>query len=500
MSHMRLSELAPNVGFGTSGVRALVTDLQPTVVQAYTCAFVRYLRSSGQMQGTQCVVGWDLRPSSPSIAASVCAALQNERVAVDLAGCLPTPALALRALTFAAPGIMVTGSHIPFDRNGIKFYTAKGEILKSDELSIAEQDLSDLVLTDEVSSATTHWTVQVLKSGLHTSSAVEAYLARYLSLLPHRYLSGLRVGVYQHSAVGRDLLVQLLEKLGCEVIPLGRSDSFVPIDTEAVSADDEQRAAQWCTQEKLDALVSTDGDGDRPWVCDEQGKFVRGDVLGILTARWLGANTVVTPVSSNTALEKSGFFSHCARTRIGSPYVIEAMQQLALGAADGVAGFEANGGFLLQSPLRQLRPLPTRDSALPIIAILALAQERGLPLSSLVGELPPRFTQSDRIKSFPTESAHRLLKEFQQDTVALRSFLAFASSEPHHIDTTDGLRVTLVNEEIVHLRPSGNAPELRCYVEATTPGRATALLAGAMRHLNQLNHELTESDDRHETH
>lgn len=487
MSYMRLSEMAPNVGFGTSGVRALVTDLQPAVVQAYTCAFVRHLRSSGQMRGTQCVVGWDLRPSSPLIAASVCAALQNEGLTIDLAGCLPTPALALRALTLAEPGIMVTGSHIPFDRNGIKFYTAKGEILKSDELSIAEQDISDLVLPDEASNATTPRIDQVRKSGLQTSSAVEAYLSRYLSLLPYRYLTGLRVGVYQHSAVGRDLLVQLLEHLGCEVFPLGRSDSFVPIDTEAVSIDDEQRAVQWCMQEQLDALVSTDGDGDRPWVCDEQGQFVRGDVLGILTARWLGATTVVTPVSSNTALEKSGFFSHCARTRIGSPYVIEAMQQLTQGAAHGIAGFEANGGFLLQSALRQLSPLPTRDSALPIVAILALAKERGLPISSLVGELPPRFTQADRIKSFPTESARKLLNKLQQDTVALHSFLAFASSEPHQIDTIDGLRVTLANEEIVHLRPSGNAPELRCYVEAATPERANALLANAMRYLNQLN-------------
>ena len=44
-------------------------------------------------------------------------------------------------------------------------------------------------------------------------------------------------------------------------------------------------------------------------------------------------------------------------------------------------------------------------------------------------------------------------------------------------DTTDGLRITFSNDEILHLRPSGNAPELRCYTEADTEARAAAINA-----------------------
>lgn len=43
------------------------------------------------------------------------------------------------------------------------------------------------------------------------------------------------------------------------------------------------------------------------------------------------------------------------------------------------------------------------------------------------------------------------------------------------VDTTDGLRMTFENSEIVHLRASGNAPEFRCYNEAETEARATEL-------------------------
>jgi phosphomannomutase len=51
------------------------------------------------------------------------------------------------------------------------------------------------------------------------------------------------------------------------------------------------------------------------------------------------------------------------------------------------------------------------------------------------------------------------------------------------LDLSVGLRVSFVGGEIVHLRPSGNAPECRCYAEADSPARAEALVA---QHLARL--------------
>ena len=48
------------------------------------------------------------------------------------------------------------------------------------------------------------------------------------------------------------------------------------------------------------------------------------------------------------------------------------------------------------------------------------------------------------------------------------------------LNRTDGLRITFANEEIIHLRPSGNAPEFRCYAEAKTDERAKAITADAL--------------------
>lgn len=179
-------------------------------------------------------------------------------------------------------------------------------------------------------------------------------------------LAGYRIGLYEHSSVARDFLHDLFTSLGAGVVRLGRSDDFVPIDTEAVNIDDQVRAKEWCDEHRLDAVVTTDGDADRPLIFDENGDCLRGKVIGILTATYLGADAVSTPVCSNAALEITGMFQRVVRTRIGSPYVIAGMHRLAEGGGSIVVGYEANGGFLLGSSAqldgRKLDPLPTRDA------------------------------------------------------------------------------------------------------------------------------------------
>ncbi|MDO6806611.1 phosphomannomutase, partial [Wenyingzhuangia sp. 1_MG-2023] len=72
-------------------------------------------------------------------------------------------------------------------------------------------------------------------------------------------LQGKRIGLYEHSAAGRELNADVLRSLGAEVISLGRTDTFVPIDTEAVSEEDQQQALAWSAEYNLDAIFSTDG-------------------------------------------------------------------------------------------------------------------------------------------------------------------------------------------------------------------------------------------------
>jgi phosphomannomutase len=107
--------------FGTSGLRGLVVELTPDLVADYTRAFLLACPV-----GTGLWVGRDLRGSSPEIAGTVIAAALAEGVAVTDCGAVPTPALAMAAMAAGAAAVMVTGSHIPADRNGLKFYVPSG--------------------------------------------------------------------------------------------------------------------------------------------------------------------------------------------------------------------------------------------------------------------------------------------------------------------------------------------------------------------------------------
>ncbi|WP_296509197.1 phosphomannomutase [Rhodoferax sp.] len=465
MTVLTLQDMATQSGvaFGTSGARGKVADMTPGLCHAYTTAFLNAVVP----KATRIVLGHDLRPSSPDIAAACAAAIESLGMEVVYGGALPTPALALYAAQIGSPAIVVTGSHIPFDRNGIKFYREDGEITKVDEQAM----LNFLVGLPK--------NLKLPTLPAPDARVLQAYLSRYIDFFGADALAGETIAVYEHSSVARDVLRSILEALGAEVISLGRTDVFVPIDTEAVRHEDIEQAREWAELHDFDALVSTDGDADRPLIGDEKGEWLRGDVVGILTAQYLHATAVVTPVSSNSALERTQSFAQVVRTRIGSPYVIEGMQQAARGGADLVVGFEANGGFLLGSQVlrngKRLGPLPTRDAVLPMLALLCGAKAQGLKMSEVGYRLPKRFTASDRIQNFATASSRELIARLRNDHIALRNLMAPQAGPVEGIDETDGLRVQFASGDIVHLRPSGNAPELRCYAESTSVRSAKRL-------------------------
>ena len=454
--------------FGTSGLRGLAVDLVGMPSARYTRAFLDYLGTRGLLKpGDAVLVGRDLRDSSPAIESAVLGAVAAAGAQPFDCGELSTPALALAAQQAKAPAIMVTGSHIPADRNGLKFYIAAGEITKVDEAGILES-LKDVAAVGGSAAAATAM-----------PQARTDYLDRYRRVFAPNALSGRRLGVFQHSSVLRDDLVTILEALGADVVPLGRVDHFVPIDTEALSASDIAMAKQWVGEHRLDALVSTDGDSDRPLVADEAGNFIRGDTLGILTAQFLGADAVVTPVTSNSSIEGLGTFSEVIRTKVGSPFVIAGMEQATAGGAAVVVGFEANGGVLLGSSARiggqWLPALPTRDALLPILSVLVAAQEAGKTVSGLVATLPQRIARSDRLEHVPQERTAALLAQLLGSDFADRYFAE--AGDIASVSDLDGLRFVLKSGDVVHYRASGNAPEMRCYTEAATPERADALLA-----------------------
>ena len=196
------------VAFGTSGARGLAQAMTDRVCYAYTVGFLGYLRASGLLAADAEVgLGGDLRPSTSRILVA-CA-----RAALDL-GCrprylgrIPSPAVAAWGLARGAPSLMVTGSHIPDDRNGIKFNLPTGEILKRDEEGIRGQPLQvPEKLFDAAGAFVEDQSAALPKED---PLAYRDYLDRYLDFFPSGCLDGLHVGVYQHSSVARERLAEI---------------------------------------------------------------------------------------------------------------------------------------------------------------------------------------------------------------------------------------------------------------------------------------------------
>lgn len=458
------------IQFGTSGARGLVEQFTPAACAAFAYSFISGIKS--QFDFNTVAVAIDNRPSSPAMAKATISAIEAMRFDAVYYGVIPTPALAYSAMQDGIPCIMITGSHIPFDRNGIKFYRPDGEITKADEQAILnaevafeEPNLSELKVSDK---------------------AAKQYVRRYTDLFDAQLLSGKRIGIYEHSSAGRDLYQGLFEALGAQVVSLERTDEFVPIDTEAVAEVDKAKARAWSSEYNLDFIFSTDGDGDRPLVADENGEWLRGDILGLLCAQEMGIEALAIPVSCNTIIEQSSVFETVSKTKIGSPYVIAEFEALSK-KYNRIAGFEANGGFLLGSDAeingQTLKALPTRDAVLPALMLLSAGKEAGI--AKLVNELPQHFSHSDRIQNFATERSLAILAKGKANPQGLIEELGF-NELVDSVNTTDGLRITLSSGDIVHLRPSGNAPELRCYAESDTMKQAGEIVSSVLAKVQTL--------------
>jgi phosphomannomutase len=519
--------------FGTSGLRGLATDLTDLECYINICGFIEYLKNISQENGgitagAEIYLAGDYRPSTPRIMRAIARAVQDSGCTLKNCGFMPTPALAYCGLRGNCASIMVTGSHIPEDRNGIKPYKANGEILKADEPAMEkyvtaarEKIYASLGTADSLFNADSALAAEVVLPEIDQSQ-LEKYIQRYTEVFPADCLQGKKIVVYQQSSVGREVVTEIFKRLGAEMIVEGRTDQFVSIDTEALKESDLQLMKGWAAKYQPFALISFDGDCDRPWLSNEYGEFLSGDLLGGLTMLYLGADFGAVPVTCNDAVDQLlAGKAKLTKTKIGSPYVIQAMMDASRQGFKKIAGWEVNGGFLTYSDWeffgKKLSALPTRDAVLPLLSVILLAIEKNTSLSEIMKELPPRFTNSDKLKDFPNEIAAKLVNrysptdngidkiEFHPEEILLtrqdgaieaikndsswggeliakkkeleeKYLLPRGISKIVSFVYTDGLRIATENKEIIHLRESNNAPELRCYAAADSLERAQELV------------------------
>ena len=520
--------------FGTSGLRDTVKNMTDMECYINARGFIAYLEKCGEFKkGDNVALGGDRRPSTYNIKKAVAAAICDMGGAIDDQGQVPSPALAYYAMQSNMASIMVTGSHIPADRNGIKFTKRSGEILKSDEPGILENVRKIRVKIYSIApeeaifdkngtfkTALKSKINELLKAENYTGSAAQVYIDRYIGVFGNSFFhEKTKIFLYQHSAVGRDIVKDIFESLGAKIFapdikvdsePL-RSDEFVSVDTESVSDKTLDIFKNVLVDNDIDIGITLDGDSDRPLLvyrAREAGKptgnvkYITGDILGLLAILGLQnlnvkVDAVCVPVSANDSISRickdKGI--EVTETKIGSPFVIAAMND-SINSHSGrwnVFSWESNGGFLTGTDLiigdKILRALPTRDAVLPLISVIYLILKSAKFVSQFLETLPKRFTHADRIKEFPMELGKAILNYLtpkdlsdpgEIEIIKKRIEGAFLKEDGFgkvkNVNYTDGVRINFDNNEILHLRPSGNAPEFRNYAIADSPERAADMV------------------------
>jgi phosphoglucosamine mutase len=361
--------------FGTDGVRGKAGEapLDPQTVARLGAALVKAMRHDDRP--LRFLVGRDTRESGEWIEHELARGAGSAGASVTSAGIVPTPAIAYvtRVMPFDA-GIVISASHNPFEDNGIKVFSGKGEKF-TEEL---ERDVEAIVHRDD-------WTVpDSAEARIDRLDIIDPYIAHLRRALPDAgRLGRLRVGVDMANGATTSVAPRLFAELGFDVRALGASPDGRNINLDCGSTHPEA-LARVVREEGRRLGIAFDGDGDRAIFVDGDGRVVDGDAVLFMCARHLKAtggllgDAIVATVMSNIGLEVALRESQIdlVRCPVGDKYVMEEMLKRGLSL-----GGEQSGHIIFSDHLY------TGDGIATALNVMRVMAETGRELSDLASEL-----------------------------------------------------------------------------------------------------------------
>jgi len=368
--------------FGTDGVRGKAGEypLDHETVARLGAAFVRAMRSPGARnrdgdRPLRFLVGRDTRESCVWIERELARGVHSEGAAITTAGVIPTPAIAYvtRALGFDA-GIVISASHNPFEDNGIKVFSGRGE-----KFTETLERHVEAVIADQ------SWQVPATGTPpVESTNVVDAYVAHTRLAFPHpERLGRFKIGIDTANGATTTVAPRLFADLGFEVTLIGNEPDGRNINLDVGSTHPEHLASL-VRNKGLRMGVAFDGDGDRAIFVDGSGRIVDGDAVLLLCAKHmrsqgrLKGNAVVATVMSNIGLELALRESQIdlVRCPVGDKYVMEEMLK-----RDLSIGGEQSGHIIFSDHLF------TGDGIATALSVLRVLADTGRELADLASEL-----------------------------------------------------------------------------------------------------------------
>jgi phosphomannomutase len=406
-------------------------------------------RAHAQVTGAATVVvGHDMRPTSPALAAAFAEGATEAGADVVMIGLASTDQLYFASGRLGLPGAMFTASHNPAAYNGIKMCRADAVPLGM-ESGLAE--IRDLVLVPRP--------VPGPRGTIGHRDVLADYAAHLLALAP---VSGRSLTVVADAGNGMagHTAPAVFALLGDQVrlVPMyfELDGTFPHHEANPIEPENLRDLQARVLAEGADVGLAFDGDADRCFLVDERGEAVSPSALtGLIAARELakepGATVIHNLITSRAVPELvAQLGGNPVRTRVGHSFIKATMAE-----TDAVFGGEHSGHFYFRDFWR------ADSGMLAALHALAALAEAHVPLSELLAAYDP-YPVSGEINS-EVEDPFRVIDEVEA---------AYAEMDGVDLDRLDGLTVAHADWTF-NVRPSNTEPLLRLNAE----GRDTATMS-----------------------
>ncbi len=415
-------------------------DITPEVFYRIGLAAGTYVRQT--MQGTQIIVGNDIRQSSLPLVHAFIAGVTATGVHIKYTGITSFGQTLFTGQQLKADLIaFVTASHLPPEWNGIKFYYGDGVGFPEDRLMA----IRDLVLDETFESASWDAIGQV-----HAVDAKTSYKKFFTSHF--KYKKKLRVVLDCGGASMTLSAPEIFTSLNLQVIPiycdLDPTFSKRPSDPKPKNLTTLVKTLQ---ENNADFGVAFDGDGDRAVIVDNIGQILSADQTGIIIGKYgLKENngTIIVNVECSKSVTEQltplGFT--IKQIPVGHTFLtLEAKQEHA------PLGIESSGHLILPQYF-------LFDDALVVpLKIAEILNHEQKHLHDLVMQIPSYPTKKEEVDC-ADEIKFAVIQQLKEKL----------SKEYEHVNTMDGVRVDLKDGWVL-IRASNTSPIIRVTTEADTP-------------------------------
>jgi len=433
--------MAQELIISISGMRGIIGEnLSPENAAAYGCAFAAFLREQKPKKNLTVAVGRDSRPSGQMIFSAVSAGLAAGGVSIVDLGICSTPGVGIMLRHLHCDGgVIITASHNPVAYNGIKLLLDNGIAPPKPmaEEIIRRYRQRQFTLVDSLHCGTISCNGQTPR--VHTE--------KVMALVNPVMIAGKRYKVVLDSVNGAGGVAGrfLLEKLGCEVVPMNIEPTGIFAHTPEPTAENLTDLCEQVKRHKAHIGFAQDPDADRLAIVDENGRYIGEEFTLALAAQYIfskqtgkaAANLSTSRMIDDIAAAAGG---SVIRTPVGEANVAEAMVK-----HNCIIGGEGNGGVI------DLRVGPIRDSLVAMAYVLQLMAETG----KTVGQLADQIGGYVMLKSkYPANAA-------QASAIIEKAKAVFADAR---IDASDGCRFDL-SDGWIHIRTSNTEPIMRVIIE-----------------------------------